>query len=276
VTVGVADVAAVCGRFGLVLEELLPTGRGSVFVARVRDRAGRVLVLKRPRPETGSQELAALRAWSGSGLTPRLLAEPEPGLYLAEWFDGTPLHEAADPVASAVGVGAALRRLHGAADPPPACFDTRDQFSPVRSVGWGCLDEPLRALRGRLADDLLRRHPPSDVLLHGDLAPANVLVTAAGPRLIDPLGRRGLAAWDLAQLAVTAEGRGVRRLLPALLEGCGQRPPLIDEAAAWMVLTYLDKNLAAPGSPHTPHLRPLARALLDLGDPTRFAALHLT
>jgi hypothetical protein len=38
VTVGAADVAAACGRFGLVLEELLPTGRGSVFVAHARDR----------------------------------------------------------------------------------------------------------------------------------------------------------------------------------------------------------------------------------------------
>src|SRR5262249_5552264 len=160
----------------------------SVFVARVRDRNGHALVLKRPLPETGAQELAALRAWSGSGLTPRLVAEPEPGLYLAEWFDGTPLHRAVDPVTSAVAVGAALRRLHGPAAPPPACFDTRDQFSPTRSAGWGRLDGPLRALRGRLADDLLRRHPASDVLLHGDLAPVNVLVTAAGPRLIDPIG----------------------------------------------------------------------------------------
>lgn len=96
---------------------------GSVFVARVRDRDGAPRMLKRARPEVGAQELAALRAWNGCGVTPRLLAEPEPGLYLAEWLDGVPLHEVADPTAAAVGVGRALHQLHAAAEPPALCFD---------------------------------------------------------------------------------------------------------------------------------------------------------
>ena len=33
---------------------------------------------------------------------------------------------------------------------------------------------------------------------------------------------------------------------------------------------------AAPESPHTPHLLPLAEALLEVGDPVRFTALHLS
>jgi hypothetical protein len=54
------------------------------------------------------------------------VAEPEPGLYLAEWFDGAPLHEAADPVTSAVAVGAALR-LKGGETPS----DSRDALVDV-------------------------------------------------------------------------------------------------------------------------------------------------
>ena len=54
-----ADVAAICGRVGVVLEELMPAGRpgGAVFVARVRDRSGALLMLKQTRPETGAQEI---------------------------------------------------------------------------------------------------------------------------------------------------------------------------------------------------------------------------
>ncbi|HEV8637628.1 MAG TPA: phosphotransferase [Chloroflexota bacterium] len=132
-----------------------------------------------------------------------------------------------------------------------------------------------RALAESLADVLRARHPAADVLLHGDLVPTNVLVTGAGPSLIDPVGRRGLAAWDLAQLAVAAEGRGQRRLLGALVQGYGSSPPLVGEIAAWMLLFYLAKNLAQPGSPFAPRLRRLADALLALGDPVRFVERHL-
>ncbi len=46
---------------------------------------------------------------------------------------------------------------------------------------------------------LLDRLPAADTLCHGDLHPANVIMTAEGPRLIDWLGTiRGPAALDLA------------------------------------------------------------------------------
>jgi hypothetical protein len=278
VSATIDDVARLCRRLNLSLVELLSSGRpgGSLFVVRVRDAACTELVLKQPSVETGTQELATLRAWSGTGITPRLIAEPEPGLYLAEWFEAVPLHEAPEPASHAIGVGRALRILHEWADPPSECFDTRAEFSPASNVGWGNLTESLRKLRLRLAEDLIRRHPVADVLLHGDLVPLNVLVTRAGPRVIDPVGRRGLAAWDLAQLAVAAAGRGIARLLPALIEGYGCRPLLIDEVASWMVLRHLDKNLSNPQSPHTRYLQPLADALLKLDDPASFAASHLS
>ena len=92
---------------------------------------------------------------------------------------------------------------------------------------------------------------------------------------MNPLGRRGLRAFELAQAAVTCEGRGVRGLLPALVEGYGERPALLDEVAACTVLAYLDKNLAAPASPAVPRFMPMAEALLAGATPAEFVAEHL-
>jgi hypothetical protein len=271
------DAAEACRRLGLTLEEVLPPGRlgPGVFMARVRTARGERLVLKRANPESRAFEIAALRAWSATGVTPRFVDEPEPGLYLVEWLDGTPLHEVADPPAAAVAVGRALRVLHGAAAPPAVCPDTRDQFAPDRR-DWGSLPPELEAYRRRLAADILARHPTEDTLLHGDVVPAQVWLTGAGPRLVNPLGRRGLAAWDLGQLAAAAAGRGLPHLLPALLEGYGERPPLLDEMAGYGVLAYLQKNLAAGGSAAVARLEPLARALLRGGDPAAFVAERLS
>jgi hypothetical protein len=270
------DAAEACRRLGLTLEEMLPVGRPGpgVFVARVRTASGERLLLKRASPETAAFELAALRAWSATGLTPRFVDEPEPGLYLVEWLEGTPLHELPDPRSAAVGVGRALRVLHGAAPPPAVCPDTRNQYAPGRP-GLGHLAPELEACRRRLAADILARHPVEDTLLHGDVVPAQVWLTGAGPRLVNPLGRRGLAAWDVAQLAAAAAGRGLPPLLPALLAGYGERPALVDELAAFGVLMYLEKNLTAPGSPAVARLEPLARALLRAGDPAAFVAERL-
>lgn len=71
-----------------------------VFMARVRTGRDERLVLKRASPGTGASEVAALRAWSATGVTPRFVDEPEPGLCLVEWVEGTPLHQVADPRAS--------------------------------------------------------------------------------------------------------------------------------------------------------------------------------
>jgi hypothetical protein len=46
----------------------------------------------------------------------------------------------------------------------------------------------------------------AQALLHGDLVPSNIILTGRGPVAIDPVGYRGPAAWDLAQLAVALAG----------------------------------------------------------------------
>jgi hypothetical protein len=65
-------------------------------------------------------------------------------------------------------------------------------------------------------------------------------------------------------------------LLPGLLAGYGERPPLVDEVVAHGVLAYLHKNLAAGGSPAVARLEPLAWALLRGNDPAAFVAERLS
>lgn len=89
--------------------------------------------------------------------------------------------------------------------------------------------------------------------------------------VIDPVGYRGPAAWDIAQLAGAAEGRGQAGLLPGLLAGHGSEPPFLAELFAWQLLAYLNRNLAAGGTAFSRRLLPVAEMLLEAGDPTTFS-----
>jgi hypothetical protein len=266
-----SDPHALCHRHGFDLVEVLP-GRigGSVAVLHVRDRAGKHFILKQTDALHTAAEIAALRAASGSGVTPRFEGELEPGVYVAEWLAGRSLADVplSEPV-DATTIGRALRRLHGI-PPPGGLHETSDWLRPGQAAQWQHLPAELRALGERLAAGLHAYHPPKLVLLHGDLVPVNVLLTAAGPRFIDPAGFVGLPAWDLAQLAISAEGRGRRGMLPGLIDGYGAEVPQIAEMAGWMVLYYLDKNLAVADSPFTQHLQPLAELLAAAPDTTAF------
>ncbi len=79
--------------------------------------------------------------------------------------------------------------------PPPDVLPLRD---------W--MDGTLRLSRGRVPEHiatgiltLIERLSPGDGLCHGDLHPGNVIMTAAGPRLVDWTGTvRAPAALDLA------------------------------------------------------------------------------
>ena len=265
-------IARVCSRHGFRLEEVCQTRPGaSVFVARVRNEHGTDMMLKQTSPGSGASEIAAVRAWSGTGVTPRLVSEPEPGMYLAEWIDGSALSEAppATVVSSvAVAIGRSLRRLHAEPD-PDGLLDARVEVRPSRTNGWVHLPAHVRDLGAKLAAALTDCYPSDDVSLHGDLVPSNVILAAEGPRLVDPVGRHGLAAWDIAQLAISAEGRG-HHLLGDLLAGYGPSPSLLPEMLAWMALFYLDKNLLNPNSHFTPRLQPLADHLILLSDPEAF------
>ena len=94
--------------------------------------------------------------------------------------------------------GALLAALYRAvhATPPPAeapslsaWFDSATQFS-------GGIPEPIATRVFKL----IERLPPGEGLCHTDLHPGNVIMTAAGPRIIDWVGMvRAPAALDLAR-----------------------------------------------------------------------------
>jgi len=267
---------SLCHRYKLDLiavyaEGKVDAGARSFLVAHVRDRTGQQLVLKRTTPERGPSEIAALRAWGESGRASRLVAVlEEPDLYLAEWLQGLSMAQLPDqePL-DATAVGRMLRGLHNIA-PPPGLPPVRDRFVLPIQESWSLLSPVMRSLGQNINTRLFAYQPPRAVLLHGDLVPLNVLLTPDGPKVIDPVGQQGLPAWDLAQLTVAVAGRNNRRILPTLLDGYDAVPPLLADAVAWMILFFLQKNLAEHRPAFVAHLRPVADQLVGSGDAETF------
>ncbi|MEV5550719.1 PQQ-binding-like beta-propeller repeat protein [Streptomyces sp. NPDC052309] len=130
-------------------------GMGTVYLAR--SAGGRLVALKTIRPELagepGFRDRFRLEAEAARSLGP---------LHTAEVVDADP--DAAQPwLATAYVIGPSLREAVGLGGPLPE--------ETVRSVG-AALAEALRALH-------------RSGLVHRDLKPSNVLLTPAGPRLID-------------------------------------------------------------------------------------------
>lgn len=276
VSSGMFDPRDVCARHGLtLLEDLSDRGSTSTLVLHVRDLEGAEHVLKQARPEDGATELTALRAWTRSGVTPRLTSELEAGLWLLEWIQGRSMAEI--PLSETVAsdeIGQALADLHRTS-PSTEIPDIGSSFVLEPADAWKRLPQSMYLLAGRLATVLRHHDTDAPVLLHADLVPANVMLTRHEPKFIDPVGRRGLAAWDVAQLAAAAEGWGRRGILAPLLQGYGRIPRLIAEAFAWMLLFYLQKNLAVPDSPFTQHLLPVVTTLDAVGNAEKFLQGYL-
>jgi hypothetical protein len=221
-----ADALDVCRRHQLILREVWPARHGnSVFVARVTVAAGCDLALKRTVPGRSRSEVAALSAWRQAGAAVRLHAGLEADVFLLEWLDGPCLAVCSVATIDVPALGRMLRALH-AVSPPAELVELRHLFASNTALGEA-LPEAMRRLFAHLTGDLYGAELESETLLHGDLSPINVILTAAGPKVIDPVGYRGLAAWDVAQLAAAAYGRGLADLLPGLLAGYGSEPPFL-------------------------------------------------
>jgi Ser/Thr protein kinase RdoA (MazF antagonist) len=266
-----AQCAELCSRRGLELLGFRESLSGaSRWIAHVRDKTGASFLLKQTIPQRGASEAAALRAWNVTGSAARLMEELGDGAYLAEWLDGVSLAELPlTELADFASVGRMLRSLHAIA-PPQTLDDIRNRFTESVMARWHDLTPEMMVFADEAATRLRRHEPRDPVMLHGDLVPSNVMMTGGGPRIIDPYPCEGLAAWDIAQLAAAAAGRGRRGVIAPLLEGYGSAPSLLPEMYAWMLLSFLQSNLAAQRVEFSDNLRPLALELVRIGDPSEF------
>jgi streptomycin 6-kinase len=264
-------MSKLCARHGLtVVSNRAGAADGSRYVAHVRDKRGRNLLLKQTTPERRTGEIAALRAWKGSDACVQLVAELEDGAYLAEWLEGTSLAELPpDESIDFEAVGRMLRALH-ATRPCLGVTDVASLFTPEFSRGWHELTSEMLQFFVQTADRLAAKQHNITTLLHGDVVPANVIITAERHRVIDPIGRSGTPAWDVAQFCVAALGRGHRHVVAPVLEGYGTMPPHFSDMFAWMMLFFLRNNLAAGRAQFVSNLLPIASALVSFGDADEF------
>ncbi|WP_315096221.1 aminoglycoside phosphotransferase family protein [uncultured Cellulomonas sp.] len=160
---------------------------------------GRLVVLKISFPhDEARHEALALRAWHGHGV-PEVLGthEDDWALLLARVAPGTPLSAAPGSAPERLAVAAEVARALWSVAGPAAV----PAMSEV-CAAWADLLEERGVRHGvdvRAAADLLRELPGrSQVLVHGDLNPGNVLAAGEGRWLaIDPKPLRGDPAYDL-------------------------------------------------------------------------------
>jgi uncharacterized protein (TIGR02172 family) len=191
---------------------------------------GRVLKLMRPEmpPQVGEVEARAAAAVTAAGIAaPRLLEtiqvdgrfglvyERVSGRSMLQAFPAEPLHIGRLAIQFA-RLHAAMHDASGAGLP-----DLKDYLA--RQIGYAgdALPDDLRAL----ALDRLAAMPDGDAILHGDMHPGNVVMTASGPVVIDWMtASRGDPAADvtrtlflLRESAVPGPQPPFQRLMVALV-----------------------------------------------------------
>ena len=182
----VDDVEELCERHDLRIVRALPNrSDASRRVLQVQAASGEMLVLKQALAARSGAEIACLRAWNHTKLTAGLVDVLAPGCYLIEFVEGPTLAEVGGTHEMAA-VGKALRVLHSVE--APATVGLLDDLLTEDVNGWDCL---LPEQRRSAAEAVGRLRANRDVhLLHADLVPTNIILSVAGPRLIDPAGRQ--------------------------------------------------------------------------------------
>jgi streptomycin 6-kinase len=200
-----AAVARLADRWQLTIDE--PVGRGGTsLVLRCRRSAGPTAVLKLiPERALADAEAHALRAWRSSGRVPELWAyDADVGALLLEAIRDEPpsptrvaLGDVADLIRSLHEAAATARGAVPLAERTEFIFDhwiARHGANPavIPVVPMQRLERGRQLARGLVAS------APQEVLLHGDLHPANVLDGGAARGLvaIDPRPCIGEPAFD--------------------------------------------------------------------------------
>lgn len=233
-------------RWHLADAHIFPATAAAV-VASVRrsDASPAVLKIGYPHPE-GIWEAVALDALP-AGLGPAVLEQDGwTWAMLIERLDpGTGLSDAGLPALEAAGIGAELHRRFSAAPPPSGVPAVAEQYRPF--VDRLSTDDAAAALREAGLSthaaataseefDRLCATAPSEVLLHGDLNPSNVLRHGSRWRIVDPKPAVGDAAFDTFSLVrdLLAD-TGSRKRLAGLTEAASRAAGVDrDRALRWI------------------------------------------
>jgi streptomycin 6-kinase len=170
--------------------------------------AGAVLKVVVPHREA-TYEARALGAWAGEGAVRLLDEDPEEhALLLERCVPGTALRQAGRPDDEVLDTGAAtaVRLWRPAGDPYERLGDVMAHWAAMVEERAATVPVPVDDAVVAEAAALLRRLPGTadrEVLLHGDLHPANLLAAEREPWLaIDPKPMRGDPSFDLAPLVL--------------------------------------------------------------------------
>jgi hypothetical protein len=220
-------------------------------------RVGPVVLKVSSQPDG---EAEGLRRFASSGLTP-LLLDREDDVLLIEFLDGETLSDRPWSAADHQAVGAALRQL--VFSPRPDDLSFRDDDAAWLDGLVEHLPQSLAVLHAELRALIFSNR---SAFTHSDMHPGNVLLRDDGAvRIIDPFGRLGPAAFDLAhhaQRACIQKGAPQPSVtLAALLAGWGEPPPPLLPECQWLLLLWRIGGFRQAG--HPSDLAPLRRALVD-------------
>ena len=139
---------------------------------------------------------------------------------------------------------------------PPDVLTLHDWVDAWLRSASGALPQPIdTGIRA-----LIERLPPGDALCHGDLHPANVIMTAEGPRLIDWTGSVcAPAAYDLGVSHIL-----LTELAPEVADD-PERPRAVNAAAQSEYARLSGLSPAALATAIEPYL-PIIRVLVVLGE----------
>ena len=184
--------------------EVLPGGSESLCV--LCDSTDGKTVLKLPASVTGgAAEIDALLAWDGNGAARLLRHEPAESAMLMEYLGR--VGEGTYTLADVLDVADRLHAADAAGHFPSL------EANLARRLAWADdrFAEPGHEqhrrdleVAERLLADLVQEGRP--VLLHGDLQPKNVIVSAEGLAVVDPMPSVGPELFDLALWVVKCGG----------------------------------------------------------------------
>ncbi len=197
--------ADILNAWALSVDHLVAdTGHARVWKVRTDDGRSAALKLYR-RPDRGNESAGTrlLQMWQSTGAV-EILAETETAI-LMKWLDGLSLGDIArggEPDKALHIFAETAARAHEIAVPKCAAWKPLTEvFQPLFACQFSGDCPPALKSNVIRACDLARHLLDSQtevVPLHGDLHPDNVILTGAGPRVIDAKGYVGDKAFELA------------------------------------------------------------------------------